>query len=282
MRTLYVSDLDGTLLDGNGRLDEETIATLNGLIGAGMDFTIATARSFESAGPLLAPLELKLPAVFINGVFITDTRDGRHIREHYLAEEAGRTVLDAYLRAGLNPIVYTIDREGHPRVYYRGIHNESERLYFEQRLAMKDARFRLVSDYEPCMTERLLAVNVIDEPERLAPVAAELGRRADCHCHLGPDIYAPAYHWLEIASERATKRLGVLALKALYGYDRLVCFGDNLNDLPMFEAADESCAVAGAHAQVLAAATRIIGSNSEAGVARYLRERARAAAADGR
>lgn len=43
----------------------------------------------------------------------------------------------------------------------------------------------------------------------------------------------------------------------------MVAFGDNLNDLPLFAAADESYAVSNAHERILAAATGVIGSNTE-------------------
>ena len=44
-KTLYVSDLDGTLLDRRDRLPGYTVRTLNALLQKGMLFTFATARS---------------------------------------------------------------------------------------------------------------------------------------------------------------------------------------------------------------------------------------------
>ena len=43
--TLYVSDLDGTLLGAQPRLPEEAVPLLNGMLNAGLPFTVATARS---------------------------------------------------------------------------------------------------------------------------------------------------------------------------------------------------------------------------------------------
>ena len=45
MRTLYVSDLDGTLLNRQICLSNNTIQTINQLIAEGMLFTYATARN---------------------------------------------------------------------------------------------------------------------------------------------------------------------------------------------------------------------------------------------
>ena len=57
------------------------------------------------------------------------------------------------------------------------------------------------------------------------------------------------------------------------GADRVVVYGDNLNDLPMFAVADEAVAVANARPQVLAAADRIIGRNTDDSVAKDMMER---------
>ena len=45
MRTLYVSDLDGTLLRSDERTSGYTNRTVNRLVGEGMLFSYATARS---------------------------------------------------------------------------------------------------------------------------------------------------------------------------------------------------------------------------------------------
>lgn len=48
-RTLYVTDLDGTLMRGDKTISAFTVDTLNRLIEQGMLITYATARSFHSA-----------------------------------------------------------------------------------------------------------------------------------------------------------------------------------------------------------------------------------------
>lgn len=273
MNTLYISDLDGTLLGDDQRISDESVRILNGLIGRGVPFSVATARSYESARALLEGLDLRLPAIFMNGVFMTDAKKGETLDSRYLANELGQAIAALYLEMGLNPVVYTTDQEGKSRVYYRGIFNASESAYFEDRLRKERDRFRLVDDYAACLTERVIAVNAIETPERLEAAYAALKERAGCVCHYGPDIYAPAYHWLEVSSDLATKRHGALRLKERYGYERFVCFGDNLNDLSMFEAADECYAVANAHEAVKRLATGVIGSNAENGVARFMESR---------
>ena len=48
-KTLYVSDLDGTLMRNDETISPYTVRTINELVGRGLAFTYATARSVESA-----------------------------------------------------------------------------------------------------------------------------------------------------------------------------------------------------------------------------------------
>ena len=59
-------------------------------------------------------------------------------------------------------------------------------------------------------------------------------------------------------------------LKENYGFNKVVAFGDNLNDLPLFEASDEAYAVENAKEDVKKHATAVIGRNTEDAVAKYL------------
>ena len=49
--TLYVTDLDGTLLDGGAHLPPRALAMLNEMLGHGLALSVATARSWSSAAP---------------------------------------------------------------------------------------------------------------------------------------------------------------------------------------------------------------------------------------
>ena len=49
MKTLYISDLDGTLLNRNAELSAYTKAVLNRVIAEGLCFSVATARPVATA-----------------------------------------------------------------------------------------------------------------------------------------------------------------------------------------------------------------------------------------
>ncbi|MEF3307579.1 HAD family hydrolase [Paenibacillus sp. GYB004] len=271
MRTLYISDLDGTLLNGEQRLSEETIRTVNEWIAAGGHFSVATARSWDSARHILAPLDLKLPVVLINGVFLYDPAERRYLHANLLDRQVAMEIIETGERLGLNPIVYTVDGSGQFKIYYKGLFNPSETNYVTDRLRTGDERFRLVTEHDIPADEQIMEVNAIGtEAELLAMYRLFSSRSREVLCHFGPDIYTPGYHWLEMNHPRANKRDGVAQLKELLQADRIVCFGDNLNDLPMFEIADEKYAMGNAHPLLIEKATARLATNVEHGVARYL------------
>ncbi|GAA3401648.1 HAD-IIB family hydrolase [Paenibacillus hodogayensis] len=270
MHTLYVSDLDGTLLNGEQRLSEPTIEAVNAWIAAGGSFSVATARSWDSAGPLLAPLRLRLPVVLMNGVFLYDPVSGTYIVSNLLDRDTALDLIATEERAGLHPIVYTVNGRNEFKIYYKGLFNPSEHLYVTSRLERGDERFRLVDEFRIPSDEAIMEVNVIGTEEELAATYKLASERAGLMCHFGPDIYSPGYYWLEINDALANKRDGVAQLKQRLQADRIVCFGDNLNDLPMFEIADEAFAMGNAHPIVRERATGVLATNAEDGVARYL------------
>ena len=75
-KTLYVSDLDGTLLDRRDRLPGYTVRTLNALLQKGMLFTFATARSWHSAHVVTEGLSPELPWIVHNGSMLCEGRTG--------------------------------------------------------------------------------------------------------------------------------------------------------------------------------------------------------------
>ena len=79
--TLYISDLDGTLMRGNETLSEYTVRTINELVEQGLPFTYATARSIQSARPIADGLRLKLPVVTRNGAVLADNTTGTSWRK---------------------------------------------------------------------------------------------------------------------------------------------------------------------------------------------------------
>ena len=110
-RILYVSDLDGTLLNENQEVSPYTARVINCMVEAGGLFSYATARSFVTASKATAGVTARLPAAVYNGAFVAEFPTGRLLRTNTFSSEEGREVLEALLSSGISPIVYRQGRE---------------------------------------------------------------------------------------------------------------------------------------------------------------------------
>ena len=76
---LFVTDLDGTLINSKREVPKKSLEILNKLIDEGVNFTVATARTPATAVEILQDLNLKLPVALMNGVLIYDTKELKYI-----------------------------------------------------------------------------------------------------------------------------------------------------------------------------------------------------------
>ena len=97
MKTLYVSDLDGTLLRSNETTSEYTNEKLNHLTEKGMLFSYATARSYHTARKVTKGLEAKIPLIIYNGAFIIDNVTGEILLSNYFDKDV-TDILDELIK----------------------------------------------------------------------------------------------------------------------------------------------------------------------------------------
>lgn len=268
-KTLYVSDLDGTLLDRKDKISAFTAETINRLVEQGMRFTFATARSWSSAQKVAAGLRLELPAIVYNGAFVVDTATGERLLRAGFSGEQQAKVRALGEGVGLSPLVYAFV-EGKERVSFeKGQVNEGMAHYLQSRQG--DPRLRPVEEPGALYEGEAFYFTFIGERTELLPLWEQVREGDAWNVTFQQELYRRE-HWLELMPREATKWNAARRLKEQLGCERLVAFGDAMNDLPLFRAADESWAVENAAPEVKAAATGVILSNQEDGVARFLQE----------
>lgn len=269
MNTLYLTDLDGTLLNKDSRLSEFSRETINRLIQQGMLFSYATARSLSSASNVTEGLRLKLPVIVHNGTFLADSVNGE-IKEAVTFTPRERLRIHGVLQEyGIYPLVYSFI-EGKQRVSWLG-EKENEGISFYIQNRRGDPRLRCVGSEAELYEGESFYYTCIGTQAELAPVYIRL--KAELNCIFQKELYRPEF-WCEILPRGASKANAARRLTKWCGNHRLVVFGDALNDMPMFEAGDESYAPENAVEQVRRAATGLILSNEKDGVAHWLLEHA--------
>ena len=274
MSTLYVCDLDGTLLTPKAQLSPRTVTILNRLLDRGLLFTVATARTPATANGILAPLHLRLPAVFLTGALVYDLRRMQTMKTVSFPPDTARCVCEAFQILRKEALLYTFC-DNQLIVYYRELTGSFEQKFVKERMDQPYKKFVQTQDYVRS-TENgalMMALLCLDDERDAREWYRALSVIPGVSCYLNPNEYHQGFT-VEAFPSGCDKGCQIETLKAYAGASRTVAFGDNFNDISLFEACDESCAVENAVGFVKERATRVIGSNCEDGVALWLEQHA--------
>ena len=270
--TLFISDLDGTLLNKNAQISEFTRNTLNSLISDGLKFTVATARSIISAGKKLDGVNWNLPGVFMNGVLLCDILSHNTIDFKTIPQDDVLKMIEIFKKYNRPPSVFTFNGKQIDDFYKTaisvrsgGLKHQADVDFYESR-KNKYNEYLITNDYK---TENAIYVNGMDDYETMKYISDEIKKINSVSSELYLDIYSQMW-LLECHSNIGTKAKRLQELKQKLNVDKVVAFGDNFNDIEMLQAADTAIVVSNAPDEVKKHANIIIDSNNNDGVAKYL------------
>jgi HAD superfamily hydrolase (TIGR01484 family) len=255
--SLVATDLDGTIIRGDGTISARTVAAFARVEAAGARFVLVTGRPPRWMAAIAAAFGHRGTAICANGALAYDMHTGA-IEARHLIPPPTLAAAAAALRAAAPGIGIAVE-------YPDGF-----------------AADQLFQTNEWNATA---SIPRLDDAALFArPASKLLGRHFGYECDDLLALALPALDGLvsvthsngtgliEASALGVSKASVVAEIAALHGIGResVIAFGDMPNDLPLLAWAGTSCAVANAHPAVLAAATNVIGSNDEDGVAAYL------------
>ena len=263
-------DLDGTILGPGGVLSERTLRTIKTCKERGLKLLIATGRAIEAAEPFRSLLGAEGPMIYFNGAVVADMPGGKILKATLLDKDAAVFGMELAREMGVYYQVFFPPRKEDSRIVFMAERDMPEREMYNVhtgiRAELGDLKAALSRPGLPgCVKSMYLA-----EPEVLDALRLRIDER------LGKSVYIAQTlrNFLEIMDAQVSKGQGLrfsmerLAIKP----EEVIAFGDEENDLPMFEAAGFSAAPSNAKDNVKAAADIVIGSNTEDGVAAFLEE----------
>lgn len=270
MDTLYVSDLDGTLLGPDAKMSRESVRMLNEAIAGGKLFSVATARTPATVSGLLKDVDVRIPLVVMTGAALWDRETNTYINPKFHNEETVRRLAALYREKGLSTFVYLLGEDNLIHIYHIGAMSPLERRFVEERLDSPFKTFHIPESGDSTLPDRLdrvvlfYAMRPTEEVRRVHDVIKDADDLRAVFYH---DMYGEEIALMEVFGPGASKAEAVKVLASEVGAGRIVAYGDNVNDLPMMAVADEAVAVANAVPAVKEAADRIIGPNSGDSVA---------------
>ena len=277
MTTLYVSDLDGTLLGPDAKISPQSAAMLNRAFSLGAEVTVASARTHATVVPLLAGIETAAPAVVMTGAALWNRQYAKLQNINFIPPDELKLLLQVFERHNLNPFVYFLSEPDAQwpvlEVYsFSSDFNEAQKKFYDERKQLKLKRFHPGKKIPETLFDRCVLIFVIDDETRADSAAGELHGSSACAISHYPDTYTAGMGIVEVFAPGVSKARAVERLKVSTGASRLVVFGDNLNDIPMMQLADESIAVLNARPEVLLKADKIIGPNTSNAVPKAILE----------
>lgn len=268
-KTLYVTDLDGTLLNTKDRINSKSIQIINELVSKGMLFTYATARSLVSASVVTQGLTTDIPVIAYNGALIIHPRTGEILSSLSFTKEEAEFVRKNLEQHNISPLVYSYIEQIEKVSWNTTKENEGIKRYLSNRKG--DKRLRPLLSEEGLYDGDAFYYTCIGEKEELMPIYDIFSKDDRFRCTIQQELYRTEY-WCEIMPKKASKAEAIKMLKELWKCERIVSFGDAINDIPMFEISDECYAVKNAVPELKELATGIVDSNDNDGVARWLLE----------
>ena len=298
-KMLYVSDLDGTLLNSDALLNEDVPERLNCLIDKGLCFTVATARTYATVNSIMKDVNLTCPMILMNGVMIYDPVKKSCIHAEIIERDSVEYILKGRKKFGVTGFAYALSpevfEEG-PRTeetsaiddigevsrsgrkmatYYEKIATQHMEKFYTERRDLYHKPFSKVEKLEDISGEDIIYFSICYEEEVVRPFYEYLKKDERLNLNFYKDVYGDGLWYLEISHKNASKYYGIQKLRKLLHPAAITGMGDNLNDIPLFEACDRSCAVGNAHKEVKERADYILDTNLNAGVVKFLEKEMR-------
>jgi len=258
---LIVSDMDDTLLNGEGVLSPASLDAVKAVHRTGAHFALASGRMPCAMLSYARQLDIRVPMIAYNGAQLTDPRSGEVLFE-----------LPVEAPLALELMRWCEQRQIHIQAYrgdafFTPSDNEWARRYYDslRGLARMQVTGRPLSECAAWPQPKLLAImNPAHTPAVLAEVKQAFGNRLICATS------RPQY--IEFTSPLAGKEraLSELCRRLTISKEEVVAFGDGQNDVGMLRFARLGYAMANARAEVRAQACLTAPSNREDGVARTI------------
>ncbi|CAN5186482.1 Cof-type HAD-IIB family hydrolase [soil metagenome] len=256
---LIAVDMDGTLLDTEGRIDPTLWPLLDELDRRGIAFCPASGRQYANLAARFAGVGDDVVFIAENGAFVA--RGGRELSSDVLADDVvGRVVetVRALAAAGADVGVVVCGK--------RSAYVERHDTAF---IAECDTYYALLERIDDLLLvdDEVLKIAVFDFGSAEASTAPALAPFRATH-----QVVVSGAHWVDVMNATTDKGAALRQVQAALGVTRgqTMAFGDYLNDLELLDAAEYSFAMADAHPTVVERARYLAPSNRANGVVRTI------------
>ena len=231
MIKLIATDLDNTLLNREGKIEDSSVALVERCAELGVVTAVATGRSFRSAKAAAHRLGQDTPVICYNGCLIKEA-NGEILSASYVSREVQRGIIDFAHEHGLYLVMYDNDE----------IVVETLRLDCHNDPDLKFTTYREIGDFRDIELFDSPKLMLAADPEKVPALQAELEER-----YAGKAYFAQSEaHLIEIMPDGVNKGAALDLLMARLGVtkEETMALGDNTNDALLLEHAGLAVSVA--------------------------------------
>ena len=269
MKNIYITDLDHTFLRNDLSISDYTKTIWNSYAKNSI-MSVATARTYKKTLQFLDGVHVNAPMILLDGALVV-TEDKKIIDAKFIPKDIADNIIDEGAKFGIYPFVISLaDKNLNEAFLYSSILND----------AQKEVLTRYAKDDNLQEQKNLKAMKdnfkivYMGEEQLLRDLALHIEEifGDDFKYILAPEAYIGCY-FLTILHKNADKSHGIQSVSEYVGFDlkKLTVFGDNFNDIGMFDLAGVSVAMLNAQEGVKQKAKIILPhTNDEDGVAKYL------------
>ena len=265
---MIVIDIDGTLLDPEGKITERTRAAVQAARQAGIVVTLATARRYCNTVQIARELGLECSLIVSDGAMIAGYPRAAVLDTHPMRSQAGQRAVELFVQNGLQPVVHP--DTGLREEIWTGP-TDKDNLWLETYFSVYSEQVHRMP-YETLCAGHAdpLRVVTFDTEEAIAAVIPEVAA-LDCSWNT---IKRGTYGCAEITvmDPHCSKASGVITLARQLDIplQEIMALGDNNNDIPMLQAVGWGVAMGQAPTAVKAVAQAVTASNAEDGAAQAI------------
>lgn len=264
---MIVTDLDQTLLSSDATLSDENLAAIRAAEAKNVFVTICSGRIYTMLEAYARILDIDGPIITTNGAAIVDGRSGKLLSVHPIAREAVVRVLDFARERNYDYSALTGEVS-----YFSPNSLRIKRFERYNEIAKAEGingmRLEVFAgrEYANCCYDVLKLLLYQVPEDEFAEVVAFLDNTP------GISYTSSDEGLLDIMAAGVGKGAGVEEVRRIMGLekDQVCVFGDFLNDLPMFEQAGLTVAVANAHEVLKENAMYVTDTNDQAGVGKAI------------
>ena len=269
MKNIYITDLDHTFLRNDLSISDYTKTIWNSFAQNSI-MSVATARTYKKTLQFLDGVHVNAPMILLDGALVV-TEDKKIIDTKFISKTVADEIIDAGSKFGIYPFVITLaDRNLNEAFLYSHTLNAAQSEVLTR--YAKDDNLQGMKNIRAM--EKNFKIVYMGEENLLRDLAKDIEEifGDEYKYILAPEAYIGCY-FLTILHKDADKSHGIRSVSEYVGFDleKLTVFGDNFNDIGMFDLAGISVAMRNAQTGVKEKAKIVLPhTNDEDGVARYL------------